>query len=447
MRIRILLAAVLLTAMPAEAQEVPERLTLEDAVRIAKANNPNYLQTLNDVDVAAARERQGWGAFLPDLSTSLNFSGTHNRALTGTGNFGEVLVNPEFVESTTSSASQGVGLSMTLFDGGANLHTLRAARASTRAVDARVAAAELQLRLEVGAAYYGLLQAMHALGVEAELLESAHEQLRMMERRFEIGSARREEVLGAEATVAAQERQMLQAQGEVDKARLRLLQQLGVPLTASIDAVDEIPPVFDPARLDAATLIADALEASPRLVERESSVRAAELEAKAARGSRWPKITASASYGRSISQENYAALFDLDPPNSRSNFTLSASLPIFDRFQTSSAITQAEAAREDAREALRAERLAVEAEVRAALVDLRNAYRSVQLADRALELSQERLALTQERYRTGTSVGFIELQNAIDQAARDERQAIQARFGYVAALITLESKVGREVRP
>lgn len=52
-------------AARAAAQEVPARLTLEDALRIAQQRNPAYRQALNDVDVAAAEERAGWGEFLP----------------------------------------------------------------------------------------------------------------------------------------------------------------------------------------------------------------------------------------------------------------------------------------------------------------------------------------------------------------------------------------------
>ncbi len=85
--------------------------------------------------------------------------------------------------------------------------------------------------------------------------------------------------------------------------------------------------------------------------------------------------------------------------------------------------------------------------MRAALVDLRNAYRSLQLAERSLALSQERLELTQERYRTGGNVTFVDLQSAIDGAARAERDFIDAQFQYVSARINLESRVGREVGP
>ena len=45
----------------------------------------------------------------------------------------------------------------------------------------------------------------------------------------------------------------------------------------------------------------------------------------------------------------------------------------------------------------------------------------------------------------GGAVSFVELQNAIDGAARAEREAIDARFAFVNARISLEAKVGKEV--
>src|SRR5690554_1830836 len=133
---------------------------------------------------------------LPSLSASLGFSGSNSRSLTGRGQFDEVIVNPEFVEATSSHASQGVSLSMTLFDGGQTLNRLREGRAQTRATDAMVAAREVQLRADVALRFYGAMMQELNIRVEEELLASAREQYELTQRRFEIGAARREEILG-----------------------------------------------------------------------------------------------------------------------------------------------------------------------------------------------------------------------------------------------------------
>lgn len=443
----IVLAGILLVAPAAWAQGVPERLSLEDALQIARANSPTFSQQLNQLEVAEAQQRVGWGQLLPSLTTSMSFGASKRRTSRAEDEFGQILDRPEVFVSKTSNASQGISLQMTLFDGFGNVNRARAERAGMRAAEALVQVAGLQLRQEVSTAYFRAVQAEQRLEVERALLQSAREQLAMTDQRFQIGSANREDVLGAQATVARQEQAVLQAEGEVEKTRLDLLRVMGVKGTSDFALTDGFPEVFDPSALDVEALVQAAMASSPRIAQREAEVRQAELSASAAKGTRLPSISGNISYGRSTAQDGYGALFELNAPNSSWGLNLNVSLPLFTRFQTSAQIAQASVRAANAREQARAERLAVETEVRQAYVDLVNAYRAVELADRALALSQERLALTQERYRTGTSVSFLQLQSAIDQASSSEQQAVQARFSYVVALVNLETKVGREVRP
>lgn len=443
----IVLAGILLVAPAAWAQEVPTRLSLEDALRIARMHNPMFSQAINRLESAAAQQRESWGQFLPSLSASATLGARTNRTRVAENEFGEIVDRNQYTETTASTSDHGIALQLTLFDGFGNVNRVRASRAGVRAAEAGANAAELQLRQEVSLAYFRAVQAERRLEVERALLASAREQLAMTEQRFQIGSANREDVLGAQATVANREQAVLQAEGDVEKTRLEVLRVLGVKGGTGFALTDGFPEVFDPSLLDVVALVDTALASSPRVAQREAEASQAELSASVAKGARLPQISGRFSYGRSTSQDGYAALHTLDMPNSGWGFNLSLSLPLFTGFRTSAQIAQAEVQAANARDQARAERLAVETEVRQAFIDLVNAYRAVEIADRAVALSQERLNLTQERYRTGTSVTFLQLQNAIDQAASAEQQAIQARYNFVQALVNLETKVGREVRP
>lgn len=436
-----------LGSLAAYAQDLPARLTLEDALRIAQTQNPLFRQALAERNVVDAQRRQGLGALLPSLSASLGTGGGSSRFLSGQGNLGEVIESAQYVVSKSSSASQSISAAITLFDGGANLNRIRESSLNARAVEARIDARVTQLRADIAARYFAALQATHALRLEEQLLASAREQLAMTRRRFEIGSARREDVLGAEAQVANQEQQLEQARGSLRKMKLQLLREIGTDHVVDFELVDETTTIFDPDGLDDESLIADALAASPRIIERESNVASRKYGVGTARGARLPRITASGSLSRSTQGRDFDALFDLNPRNRSLGFTISASLPLFSGFQTSYNVANAELQLTNATEQLRAERLALATEIRTALIDLQNAYRSHRHAERSLALTQERLELTEERYRTGGAISFIDLQNAIDGAARAERQAIDARFAFFNALTSLEAKVGKEVRP
>jgi outer membrane protein len=175
--------------------------------------------------------------------------------------------------------------------------------------------------------------------------------------------------------------------------------------------------------------------------QRQAAVEAARYRSSAARARRLPTLSGSAGYNRSVNQQGYGAIGELNPLNYGFSFGITASLPLFNRFQTSVALAEASAAVDDAGHDLRAVRLAVERDVRAAFIDLVHAYRSLRLAEQNGELGRERQQLTQEQYRLG-GVNFTELQNVIDRTAQAERQALDARFQFVLARLNLEEKLG-----
>jgi outer membrane protein len=446
---RPLLVAALLSCVaagPAAPQDVPTLLTLEDALRIARQRNPAHLRVRNDADVTAVAERAAWSQFLPTLSASIGTGFTSFRTITGENDFGQPVELPDPIDFRRSEASQSITAGFTLFDGLSRVNDVRAARAESRAVAARVAASEQELVAEVSRRYYAALQARQRIALEERLLASARERLETTEQQLRVARTHPEDVLGAQLDVARQELTVDQAHGAARKADLDLRQAMGVEDDVAFELAEDLPLVFDPSLLDEDALVARALEAAPRLLELAASVAAAEHRAASTRSARWPEIVASMRFSRGMSLSSNEALFEMNPRNRSLSVGISAQVPLFDRFQVSRQIAQANAAAEDAREALREERLRVERDVRAALVDLRNAYRSLQLAERAAELARQRVELGQEKFRLG-AISFTDLQRFIDDAAREERAAVDARFAVINALIAVERHVGGTVRP
>jgi outer membrane protein len=246
--------------------------------------------------------------------------------------------------------------------------------------------------------------------------------------------------------VATQEQVLETARGTARKARLALLEVMGTGGVADFTTPTAPPDVFDPVTLDDAAIIAAAVRGNPAVLEAAAAVDAAEEDADAARGDWWPRLSASLVLNRGISVGSYDALTELNPENRTVSFGLSASIPIFDRFQRSQQTAAANAAADDARHDRRATALRVEREVREALIDLRNAHRAVLLAELAADLSVERLELQQELFALG-SVQFTDLQRVIEDAAAQERRAVNARYDFERARVTLEERVGAPVRP
>ena len=445
-------ALVTLAAAPLRAQQeapVPAQLTLEDAIALARRNNPQHLQVLNNVDVAAAQVRQNFASFLPTLRVGTSTGSNWSRRLTTTGNFGEPLAQPEPITSETSSAGYSLNTEVTLFDGGKMFADLAAARAGEQVADAEIANGENTLRASVSRAYFAAVRADRLVTLEEQLLAFGEEQVRITDEQFRVAAAQQTDVLGAQGDVAAKRRSLATAQAAALKARLDVLEQLGVRGEQMFNLITELPAVVDPEALDLVTLVARALASSPAVLTAMARARQADKQASASHGSRWPSVTLSGQYGRSSSERG---LFDawgrFDHNNQGANLSLSVSLPLFDRFQTSASVAQAEAAADDAHQAERQQRILAEKEVRSALIDLNNAHQSLMLADEQARLSELRVELAQEQYRAGVStMNFTNLQQIVQSNEQAQRQALEARFAYQNALILLEEKLGGPVNP
>ncbi|HEX6694984.1 MAG TPA: TolC family protein [Longimicrobiales bacterium] len=426
------------------AVQIPARLTLEEALRLARTYNPGYQQYMNDVEVAEAGVRSAWGAFMPRLSTGMGISGGQSTTETYVDPTGKPqrLDDPQI--SKGSSLSQSIGASFTLFDGGRMWRNLSAQRASVRMTEASISIQASDLDAAVRQAFYQSLRAGQSITLSERLLASAQERLRQTEALFRAASKGQVDVLGAQVDVAQSEMALEAAKDGATKARLELARAIGVQSDGMYEVVGDLPAVFDPATLDVNALVSTALTSNPAVLRQEQSAIVADRQAAAAKGSRWPSLGGNFGYSRSVNVPDYSAYRYLNPQNSGISLSLNASLPLFTGFSTSAQITQARAAAHDARLQLQQTRLQTEANVRSAFIDLQNAFSSLRLADRQASLSEQRLALSQEQYRMG-SITFSELQLMIDRAATAQRDALNARFNWITNWINLEQRVGAPV--
>ena len=131
----------------------------------------------------------------------------------------------------------------------------------------------------------------------------------------------------------------------------------------------------------------------------------------------------------------------------QSSFSVFLSLPALENyFQDRADVARAQVELENQELGLRERRLTVEQQVRTELINLRNQHQSLELATRSLSIAGETVRLAREEYRLGTRT-FEQLQEAVGQEADARRQVIQARYGFVDALLTLEEAVGQPLAP
>jgi outer membrane protein len=443
----------LLLAAPAylgaqDPQPQGEPLSLQQALATAEDNNPAYRRALTEVATSQADVRRARGAFLPDVSLALRTSGSYNRTLTGVDPFGEVQERPGgALESNGSFNDQSISVSgFSLFDGGQRRRDLRAAHAGEQATAARVGSEEIRMRADVARRYWEAVRTDRTIRLEEELMSAARDRLEVTQALVRVGVRGPLDVLGAEVAVAEQEQALERARGEARTRQLDLRQAMGVIQGGWLRLTDEPPAVFDPSSLDTEALVAAALSSHPRIQRVDLTVLQSQQRYGSAKAGRLPRLSMGASMGRSQRYSDYGGLKDLNPLDQSLGVNFSLQVPLFSGYRTTYSIQSARAARDAATEDARGERLALEREVRGALIDLDNAYRAAQTAERTLGLNRQRLELAQEQYRVG-ALTLNDLTDAVERAARAERDVLRTRFEFATAMATLEERAGGPVRP
>ena len=433
--------AALLAIAPLEAQ-APRVLSLEEALELARRNNPVLRQAINELELTPAGVRAAWGAFLPDLSLNLGTNINLNRRLQAEDFFGNPIANPNVEWVTASSSSQSVSANLRLFEGGARFHQRGAERARGIARERRVEAELTDTWARVATSFHQTIRQSDLLELEMAILEGKRLDLESARRLFELAVVSRVDVLAAELEVQRQERAVRQAENEHAKAVLALRAEIVAPDMGEFTTRGTLPEPFDPAALDEAGLIGRALERSPLLLRNRAEVDVGRASLSAVRGTRLPTISLGTYFYQNAYGSDYTAAFEPFSTDSRyASAQLSMSIPVFTGFSAERDIADAEVQLANAEEQMRQTRMEIERDVRSGLIDLRGAWDSYRLAERSSEIAEERLRLAREEYRL-TSVTFSDLQLAIEGAAIERRTAINARYDFIAARIALDRVVG-----
>jgi len=491
---RAVLTALVLLALAATAlvaQRAPSRLTLEEAITLAKGNNPLYLSTQNDMAAANWQTREAYAAFLP----TVNVSGSAAYQEAGIQRFGTV----EF-EGPTDYAYSSYRMNFNLAITGNTIFGIANARANKRATLASVGAAEWALETRVALQYMSVLRFVDQIDVAQRQVDRAQQNLQIVNTRVETGAAAGTEGRQAEVDLGRAEVAMIQAQRDVRQAKLLLAEQLGVALDADVELGSQFE-VFEP-DFEVGALIDQALAAHPSLravAARESASKAAARQM--ATSQYLPSLFLSTSLSGFLAQalnEDYLAgqfegqavgrvrncevnnalhsglagglpgysnqvcsqfastpeglasalaanrVFPFDFSPNPVTLTASLTLPIFTGFTGQRQVSQANNAAEDAEHNRRAEELRLRTAVTNTYDNLVTAYRVIQAEARNQTLSEEQLLLQQRRYALGAT-GLLELMDAQTTVTTSDQLYLNALYDFQFNLIALEAVVGQSL--
>ena len=488
------LFAVLAAAPGIHAQTgVPSSLTLDDAIQIAAANNPIYLQSTNDERVADWDVRNAYSGFLPSVFASGGVSWQGG----GEQQFGSLTLGDLGFSNQPSYYFSNYGLNLSLGFSFSDLKAPAQAKASRRATLAAKESANHQLVSQVTGAYIDVLRQLEGLRLAESQLEDSQQNLELARGQFEVGAVTSIDVGSAEIQVGRSEVGVLQAENAVENSRRRLLLQLGVTGDPAFELSTSLV-LAEPA-WEAEALVEMALAGNPGVAASRARYDAANLGVGIAQtaylpsfslSTGWSGFTRQASsvdgqiaqaqagvFAQRVQCETINDLYSrLSPPlpaqdcstyqftdadrlaiedaNSQFPFNfqgsppslrLSVSIPIFQGLGRERNIEAARVASEDVAYQLRQSEIALDTDVTIALSNVRTAYESAVLEEQNRDLADRQLTLARERYQLG-AITFVELTSSQTLFALAERDRAIALFAYHDAMAALEALVGRSLR-
>lgn len=396
------------------------RLSLEEAIEIARRRSPALDQARAAVEQRQFDRLNAFGSFLPDLSLNYGYSNSSTGRLDPTGQ-----------AITNTSYTMQLGGSYDLFTGFRRLNDVRSARLSVRAENARLRQSEFQTLFTVKQAYFNAVANREVVRVEADRVRRQEDQLDFVQQQVRLGRATRSDLLRSQVDLNNARLALLNAENATRTGYFQLAEILGVD--EPVAPVEQATLEAEPLAFTRERLVETALRMGPTVTSAEAVAEAAEAAIAASRSSYLPDLTFSG--GWAWSNEEF-------PPSDRSwSLSLRGSYPLFNGFQRETQVWRAQTEAEVARAQERAARLALRADVDAAYSTARSAEVGIDLARQSVELSREDLRVTQERYRLGLAT-ILDLQSAQITLQQSEVELIDRQFDYQLGLAQLESLLG-----
>lgn len=417
-------------------------LSLRECVEIALRSNPGLLAAQEQRDAAHGRTQQARGPLLPQVTasafTSRSWEESHQEV------FGTFIQNPG--DRDSRSTSVGVSLDQAVV----NLSlwkTSAGARSSERAAEASFRASQEEIVLAAERSYYNYLKTIHLEEVARENQKVGEEQLKLAQKRHEVGIGVEADILKARAQSAQDRLGVINAEKDTRVARTTLSHVMGLSLDTPLTVEDiaegeEIGPPPEPD-------IEAALAERPEIVDRRHQVRAAEHALGAAKAERYPQLGFGFDYQRLLDSKSTTESDPADIVSETDAYdswraSLDLSMAVFRGGSIRGRINEARAN-------LGAERELLSQAERDARLEIERASLNVAAAAEAIMVSREGVAAAEEDLRVSQGSyqhGLVPILNLVEaQAAlvRARNAFVSATYDYRIALGELDRALGRGV--
>lgn len=411
----------------------PVRITLQDAIALARKNEPAYHAAVTNAGIAREDRTQARDALLPtaDFVTSELYTQPNNSSY-----------RVRYIANNAPHeyVSQG------------NVHEQLdvAAFAAYRRTAALAAAAKAQaeiasrgLVVTVMQVYFGVAAAEQKVAIAKRISDEGDKFLQLTKDLEAGGEVAHSDVIKAELQTEDRHRQYSEAQLARLNARLDLSVLLFQDASDNFELADDLHSNISlPPRGE---FESQAAHENPEIRAALAAVQAANQDVTAARAGYLPTVSLDYWYG--IDAERYATYTPATPPdtgrfpNLGTSTLVALTLPLWNWGATQSQVRQAELRRDQTKVELSFEQRKLLAEMRSLYSEAETALNELAGLQRSAELATESLRLTTLRYKNGEST-VLEVVDAQTTFATANGNYQDGAVRYRVALANLQTLTG-----
>ena len=396
----------------------------------------------NDPILAAARASsesrrevvaQSRAVLLPRVGASAGSSKT-SVVVDGLDQFGQ-----PFPERDVTRRSWGANVSQTVVDV-PSWYGYLGARAAAKQAEWDFETASQQLITRVADAYLAVLRGQAALESAEASEEAVRRQLEQVQQRFDVGLVAITDVLDAKAEFDNTVVDRIQAASNQGIFFEGLRTLTGRPYE-EIDRLDASLPIVDPEPGNEEDWVETALTGNYGIRSAQEALVAAERDLNGRLARHLPTVTASANYGVGSGSQAFGGFVIPDQTSANLTYSLNISAPIFSGLGTHSAVKQARAGLEQARQQLIGQELTVSRDTRNLFRAVATEVVRVQARAEAIKSAEAALEATQTGYEVGTR-NIVEVLLAQRRLFASQFDYARSRYDYVINLLRLKETAG-----
>lgn len=409
-----------------------ETWSLKQVVTAALQQNFDVAIAQNNTTAASNLATRGQAGYYPtiDLNANAGYS-NNNTELKFAGGLPDVEVSG--AENTILGSN--IGFNYVIFNGFGRVHTFRNLMSTQQLnkVQAKVVAENLVL--DVVTQYLDLQQNKLNLEAAVQNIVFSKDRLKRATIANQNGAKSRLDVLSAQVDLTNDSLALLTVANAINKQKAILNILMGIDPETALTILDEIDV---PAELNIAEIEALALQNNSSILLAQIAQTLATSKSEIAEGSRMPTLLANGSYGYSTAQNGAGIILSQNNLGFSGGLTLT--MPIFKGNQLTSAMINADLARQNSELELNKAKLAIRNQLYAAELDSKLLTNTLYAQRGNVRLAEAGLERAQISYSNG-QISFNDLRQSQLSLLVAKNNVTQAKINLVKLYYTV-SKLG-----